>query len=391
MLGAGVFSAFGPASAQAGSWLPLALVIAAAVATLNAGASAQLAAQFPTSGGTYAYGRALLGPRWGFAAGWSFVVGKTASCAAMALTAAGYAVPGGGAARTAVAVAVVAAFTWLNCRGVHRTTAATTGLVAITLGVLALTVAVAFTAPRTTAPEGATSALGVLTGAGLVFFAFAGYARIATLGEEVMDPRRTIPRAIAIALTLTVLVYAAVVVALLWSLGPDALARSPAPLTDAVTAAGTPAAGTLVRVGAIAASLGALLALQAGLGRTMLAMAREGDLPRALAAVHPRHRVPHRAEVMIGLAAIALVLLGDLRQAIGFSSFGVLLYYAIANLSAWRQTGPNRRRPRSLDLVGLFGCLLLVVTLPRTDVVIGTAVVAIGVAGREVLHQVRGT
>ena len=187
---------------------------------------------------------------------------------------------------------------------------------------------------------------GVLQAAGLLFFAFAGYARIATLGEEVREPERTIPRAIPIALAITIGLYLLVGIAVLVALGPDALAASTRPLADAVDAVGAAWAVPVVRVGAAVASLGALLALIAGVGRTGLAMARNGDLPRWLGSVHPKYRVPDHAELTVAVVVSVLVLTTDLRGAIGFSSFGVLTYYAIANASAFTQDAAHRRWPR---------------------------------------------
>jgi basic amino acid/polyamine antiporter, APA family len=224
-----------------------------------------------------------------------------------------------------------------------------------------------------------------LQAAGLLFFAFAGYARIATMGEEVRDPRRTIPTAIPIALVIAVVVYLLVGAAALVAAGPDRLATSAAPLVTAVEAAGVGGLAPVVRVGAALASLGALLALLAGVGRTALAMARHRDLPRWLAAVHPRHRVPHHAELAVALAVCGLVLTGDLSAVIGFSSFGVLVYYAIANSAALTQPRADRRWPRALNLLGLAGCLGLVATLPAGSVVAGLATFAVGLAGRAVV------
>lgn len=380
MLGAGVFSAFAPAAAAAGAWLLLGLVIAAVVALCNATASAQLAARYPTSGGTYVYGRERLGPWWGYFAGWSFVVGKTASCAAMALTFAAYAAPAEW--QKPVAVAAVLALTTVNYFGVTRTAAVARVLVVVVLLVLVTAVAVAATAPGVPAADVPATPYGVLQSAGLLFFAFAGYARIATMGEEVRDPERNIPRAIVIALSVTVLVYGAVALALLNSLGAAGVAESGQPLADAV--GGQPWAVVAVRVGAAAASLGALLALIAGVGRTALAMAREGDLPRWLSAVHPRFSVPHRAELVLGAVVCVVVLLADVRTAIGFSSFGVLLYYAVANAAAFTQPREDRRYPRALQILGAVGCLVLVATLPWQAIAGGVAVVLAGLVYRAV-------
>jgi APA family basic amino acid/polyamine antiporter len=391
MIGAGVFSAFAPAAAAAGTALLIGLALAAGVAYCNAVASAQLAAQYPTSGGTYVYGRERLGEWWGFLAGWGFVVGKTASCAAMALTFASYAVPGSTWAQRLAAVLAVAVLTAANCHGITRTAGLARVLVAGSLLALLVVVGAILVSGGTdgsnltgSSPHGV---YGVLQSAGLLFFAFAGYARIATLGEEVRDPERTIPRAIPLALGITVVIYAAVGLTALLAAGPAALAGTSTPLATAAKAVGAAWTGPVVRIGATVASLGALLALIAGIGRTSLAMARNGDLPRRLAAVDPVHRVPARAELAVGAVVCLLVLTTDLRGAIGFSSFGVLTYYAIANASAYTQPPERRRWPRALNVVGVLGCATLVVTLPVTSVIAGATVLAVGVAGRALLRR----
>jgi len=396
MIGAGVFAAFTPAAAAAGSGLLFGLAIAAAVAYCNAVSSAQLAAQYPTSGGTYIYGRERLGPSWGFVAGWGFVVGKTASCAAMALTFAAYAVDGAGWVQRLVAVAAVLVLTTVNLLGITRTAALARVLVALTLLALLLLVVVivwkqdsAGSQPSPWRELSSSSPLGVLQSAGLLFFAFAGYARIATLGEEVRDPGRTIPRAILLALAITAAVYAAVAICLLITLGADGIAATPTPLVEAARAVDAAWLGPVVRAGAVVASLGALLALVAGVGRTSLAMARHGDLPRWLAGVDERHHVPHHAEIAVALVVVALVLTTDLRGAIGFSSFGVLVYYAVANAAAVTQSKEHRRRPRAVSIAGLVACLTLVGTLPTEAVVSGAVVLATGLAGRALVRRRR--
>jgi len=386
MVGAGVFAAFAPAAAAAGTWLLVGLAVAAVVAYCNATSSAQLAAQYPTSGGTYLYGRERLGAWWGFLAGWGFVVGKTASCAAMAMTFAAYAVPA--AWQRPVAVAAVVGLAAVNYRGITRTAALTRVIVAVVLTALGVSVIAAWSGAEAAGGGvgaielGSGSWYGVLQAAGLLFFAFAGYARIATLGEEVRDPARTIPRAIVVALAITVGVYVVVAVTLVGVLGAEGLASAEAPVAAAVAAGEWAWAEPVARVGASAAALGALLALLAGVGRTALAMARHGDLPRWLAGVHPRYQVPHHAEVVLAVVVSAVVLVADLRGAIGFSSFGVLLYYLVANLAAFTQEPGHRRFPRWLQVLGAIGCVVLVATLPWQSVVAGVAVFGVGVAYR---------
>ncbi len=396
MIGAGVFSAFGPAAAAAGASLLIGLALAAAVAYCNAVASAQLAAQYPTSGGTYVYGRERLGEWWGFLAGWGFVIGKTASCAAMALTFAFYAAPGGGWERRAVAAGAVAVLTGANLRGITRTAALARVLVAAAIVAL-LVVVGAILATGNVSRHGFAGLgglqhggiHGVLQSAGLLFFAFAGYARIATLGEEVREPERTIPRAIPIALAIVVVLYAVVGATALAAAGPSRLAAAATPLAAAAKIAGAAWAQPVVRVGAAVASLGALLALIAGVGRTTLAMARNGDLPRWLASVESHRSVPDHAELLLGAVVIALVLTTDLRGAIGFSSFGVLVYYTVANIAAFTQPAERRRWPRALNVAGAVACVVLVASLPRAAIVAGVSVFVIGLVGRALVLAAR--
>ncbi|WP_307807555.1 APC family permease [Naasia sp. SYSU D00948] len=386
MIGAGVFTAFAPAAAAAGTGLLAGLALAAVVAFCNATSTAQLAAAHPVSGGVYTFGRLELGPWWGFLAGWGFVIGKTASIGAMGLTVAAYLAPEGWA-RPAAILAVLAV-TAVNLLGVTRTAAAARVLVAVALAGLAIAVAAALGSAdpaRLSAEPGPDGGLyGILQSAALLFFAFAGYARIATLGEEVRDPSRTIPRAIVGALLLTMLIYGTVAAGLLLALGPELLARSPAPLARAAEEAGWAWAVPLIGIAAGLASLGALLALSAGIGRTVLAMARKRDLPPALAAVHPGSSVPRRAQLAVALAACLLLAVADLRTAIGFSSFGVLLYYLVANLAALRQAEGSRRYPRPLQVVGAAGCALLALTVPPASLAAGAAVLAAGLVYRAV-------
>ncbi|MEH3139136.1 MAG: APC family permease [Mycobacterium kyogaense] len=374
MIGAGIFVALAPAAAVAGTGLLIGLAVAAVVACCNALSSAWLAARYPQSGGTYVYGRERLGPFWGHTAGWSFVVGKTASCAAMALTVGHYAWP---AHATAVAVASVVALTAIGYAGVQKSALLTRIIVAVVLAVLVLVVVLIVGGgdPRTGRLAGDDpSPYGVLQAAGLLFFAFAGYARIATLGEEVRDPDRTIPRAVMIALGITLVVYAVVAVAVLAELGSTRLAVADAPLSEAIQAAGFGSLTPVVSAGAAIGALGALLALMLGVSRTTLAMARDHHLPHALAAVHPRHSTPHRAELAVGAVVAVVTALVDVRGAIGFSSFGVLLYYAIANASAFTLGR------RVVPAIGLIGCLTLAFTLPLSSVTAGAMVVAVGMA-----------
>ncbi|MFN8122160.1 MAG: APC family permease [Thermoleophilia bacterium] len=389
MLGAGVFGAVGPAAGSAGSALLLALVLAGAVAACNAASSARLAARYPESGGAYAYAGRRLGPPYGFAAGWAFTAGKLASCAAMALVLGNHVWP---EHPRVPALVAIAACTAVNHMGITKTAGATAAVLALVAAGLVAAVVGALAGgqadPGRIADAWTATPGGVLEAAGFLFFAFAGYARLATLGEEVRDPERTIPRAIALSVAIAFAVYAVVMTAALMAVRPEVLAASPRPLVAAVNAGSLDALAPVVSAAAAVASLGVLLSLLAGVSRTVFAMARKGDMPRPLRTVHRRRRVPHVAGLAAGVAVAAVVAVADVRGAIGFSSVLVLVYYALANASALGLPAGRLGVPRALAVAGLLGCLLVAAALPPSSVLAAAGIMMLGFAGW-VLRPVR--
>lgn len=382
MIGAGIFAAAGPAAQVAGTGLLIAVILAGLLAFLNASSMAQLAALYPESGGAYVYGKKRLGNFYGFLAGWSFVVGKLASCAAMALTFAHYAAPNYAKPLAASAVVILSAVNYL---GIKKTALATKILV----GLAILSLSIVIFASLTGGAADATrlhgwfergGVLGILEATGMMFFAFAGYARIATLGEEVRHPSVTIPRAIVIALSITLFVYFLVVTTLLLTVDIDQLASSRAPLALAVESGSFSFLSPVVRIGACIAAAGVLLSLLAGVSRTVFAMAANKDLPAALAAVHSTYKVPHRAELSVGVLVITCIILADIRTAIGFSSFAILLYYAIANAAAFTLTTKQRLWPRWMTALGFVSCILIAFSLPIATIVVGLILILCGSA-----------
>lgn len=382
MIGAGVFSTWSPAADAAGTGILIGLVVAAVVAFCNATSSAQLAAVHPESGGTYVYARRQLGPVWGYLAGWGFVVGKTASCVAIALTAGAYLWPDH--ARL-IAVTAVAAVAIVNIGGLTRTVLVTKCLLAVALVALGSVVVAGWSNPDTSLARITpleTSPLDILRSAGFLFFAFAGYARIATLGEEVRNPATTIPKAIPRALTGVLVIYAAVGVTLLVAVPIDAISTSDAPLGLVISASSFEWLMPVVRVGAGIAALGVLLNLIPGISRTVLAMARSHELPHWFASIDQRRSLPLRAELAVTSAVITLTATLDLRGAIGFSGVTILTYYAITNAACLTLPREQRRWPRVVSVFGLAGCITLAVMLPIAAICAGIVVLAVGIATR---------
>lgn len=378
MVGAGVFYVFAPAASLAGSWVLLSLAIAGFIAMVNALSVAQLSLHYPATGGVYSFATHYVSPRVGFLAGWLFLAGKTASAGAIALVAASYLAPD---YAPVVAAACIAVFAIVNITGVKTTAALSFLLSGFVVTVLAVTSTVSFTLAPAGLDPVPSSPFGVAQAAGLFFFAFAGYARMATLGEEVINPKRVLPRVIVGTLVGVLALYALVGTALIRSLGVQDLAVSVAPVAELVA----PQWQFVVVSAAVVASLGSLLTILAALSRVSLAMARDGNLPGALATIWSKTSSPAVSEAVMASMAIVLVFTLDPLWLVGASSGSVLLYYAISHWSALAQPASERVIWRALPVVGLLVCVLLVVTLPTASVMTTVVILAVGLVIGQVL------
>lgn len=405
IVGTGVFVSLGLAAGIAGPSMLIALVLAAVVAALNGLSSAQLAAAHPVSGGTYEYGYRFLGAPLGFLAGWMFLCAKTASAATAALGLAGYAIElaGGDASedawRIGIAVGGAALVTGLCVVGIRRTNVTNAIIVTVTLAaLLAFVVGGLPTALR----EGTANLAGVLdVGApsdflhatALLFVAYTGYGRIATLGEEVRDPARTIPRAVIVAMIVVLVLYASVAGVAVASVGAErfhlATTERAAPLEVVAGAFDVDVVARVLSVGAVTAMLGVLLNLVLGLSRVWLAMGRRGDMPAALARVASTTKVPVVAVIVTGASIALLATVGQVRTTWSFSAFTVLVYYAITNLAALRLPPELRRYPRVVPALGLVGCLGLAFWVDPTIWLVGLGILAGGLVWHLVARRLR--
>lgn len=388
MLGAGVLVVWASATAAAGAGVLVALPLAALIAALNATSTIRLAMRHPRAGGVYASGRAELGPVWGFAAGVLFLVGKTASVAAIGLVAGAYLWPGG---ERIVAAALVVALAAINATGI-RSTALVSGIAAaiVITGLIVVLGAALVRGPADPSPEvlwpsaGPDAVLGVLQATGLIFFAFAGYARIATLGEEVRDPVRTLPRAALVSVAGVLLLGAGVLVTLLVLLGTRRLAVSAAPVAEAAGPAWAPVVAGIAAV----ACAGSLTGVLAGLSRTALAMGRDRELPGVLARIGAQRATPVVADVLVAVVALVAVLLLDPARVIGVSACAVLGYYAIAHVAALR-AGAAAGVPRSVAIAGLAGCVVVTLATPWPALVGVAGALALALLVRAVVRRSR--
>jgi APA family basic amino acid/polyamine antiporter len=392
IVGTGIFVSIGLSAGIAGPSVIFAIAIAALVATCNGLNSAQLAANHPVSGGTYEYGYRYLNPRLGFIAGWVFLLAKSASAATAALGFSGYFLDALGVTSRGflvpLALGAVIVFTLIVLSGIRRSNRTNTVVVSITLATLALFVVTGFSfiEVENFSPFFPTTSTGgmaaFLQATALMFVAYTGYGRVATLGEEVHNPRRTIPRAIIATLVTTMVLYVVVAFVGVGTIGSESLAQAAlieaAPLEEAAYTFGLPLVPQLIAFGAITAMLGVLLNLLLGLSRVLLAMGRRRDMPPAVARLNQASTTPPVAVAVMGIVVGLLVMIGDVRITWSFSAFTVLIYYALTNLAALQLKPEERLFPRYVAWVGLIACLFLAFWVEIEIWLVGLGIIVVG-------------
>jgi APA family basic amino acid/polyamine antiporter len=402
IIGTGVFVSIGISAGITGPSVILAIMLAAFVATFNGLNSSQLAANHPVSGGTYEYGYRYLNPRIGFTAGWTFLLAKSASAATAALGFAGYlsyTLDADESLLVPIALATVVVLTVIVIGGIRRSSMVNIIIVSVTLFALTLFVVTGIwsfdgdnLSPFFDSEAEDTSLTAFLEATALMFVAYTGYGRIATLGEEVHEPRRTIPRAIIIALLVIMALYASVAIVSVGAIGAgalsDATAEQAAPLEVAARDFDVPAVPEIVAIGAMTAMLGVLLNLILGLSRVLLAMGRRRDMPSVVARLDEAGTTPYIAVGIMGTFIAALVLIGDVRTTWSFSAFTVLIYYSITNLAALQLKQDERIFPRIIAWLGLGACLFLSFWVEPAIWLTGVGLIIAGLIWQEIARRV---
>ena len=391
IIGAGIFVVTGIAAGVSGPAFVVGLLVAGIIATFNALSSAQLAAKYPNSGGTYEYGYILINPSFGFSAGWMFLISKLSAAGVVAIGFGSYfyqLVPI--ASPLVFSVSAVILLTTANYFGIKKAGILNLVIVAVTLLSLLYLVFSGIPEVNTAnfkpfAPFGIS---GIAEAAALLFFAFTGYARIATLAEEVAEPKKTIPRAIVITIVTAILLYAAISIVAIGVIGTESMANSKSPLQVVADALSTPAISTIITIGASTAMLGVLLSQVLGISRMMLAMGRRNDLPSFFETIHERYRVPHIGILITGAIILILTVVGTFEFIVRSATFTILLYYSITNIAALRQPKSDRMYGIIIPILGLLGCLAMSVSLPLNVITSGVGLLIAGFALRFLFHKI---
>ena len=400
IIGTGVFVSIGIAAGVTGPSVVLAIAMASIVAACNALSSAQLAASLPVSGGTYEYGYHYLRPLLGFSAGWMFLCAKTASAATAALGFSGYLLCNTPFTdrewQIGIALAAVVTLTVIVLQGIHRSNRVNQVIVSLTVFALLLFVVAGIPDALQSAPQHLAAILPTTFGSfleatALMFVAYTGYGRIATLGEEVQSPRTTIPLAIIITLVASALIYMSVAIVSIASVGADAMAAATqdraAPLEVIARQFKLPGVALIVGVGAVTAMLGVLLNLILGLSRVLLAMGRRGDMPAIVTRLNRARTTPYVSVIVIGSVIGLLTISGDIKLTWSFSAFTVLVYYAVTNLAALALPEADRLYPRWISLLGLASCLFLAFWVQWQVWLAGLGILATGLAWRSCFRR----
>ncbi len=383
IIGSGIFIVTGIVAGIAGPAMIISVLIAGIIALFSALSVAELSAYLPEEGGTYAFAQKLISPFAGFIAGWIWIFSNIFVGAAVSLGFAHYfvtlfpAVP-----VKIIAVIICIIFLTINYIGLEESTLLNNLLVTLKVLILLFFIAfgLGFFASSHFIPPAPFGTTGILAGAALIFFAYTGFARVTIMAEEVKDPEKTIPRSIYLALGISTLLYVLVSLVAVGLIGTPDLALSGSPLADAIRVTGSPAAVMVISLGAMIATASVLLTTIMGISRIVFAMARNNDLPLALSNISPRFSTPHYAIWVTGAFMVAAIILADLTLVVAVSTFAMLIFYLIANISASRIPSQYQRYPAIVPVIGVLTCAGLVVFLGINSWIIGIIGLAIGIA-----------
>ncbi len=387
IVGAGIFVVVGVAIGYAGPAIVISIIIAAIVASFTAFSFAELGSAIPRQGGVYAFAYEIASPSAGFVVGYLWLFGQTVAGAAISLGFAGYFVavfPS--LSLKVVAVSIVLGLTALNLVGIKRSAMVNNALVLTKIAIICLFIL--FGIPRVElvnySPFAPNGFIGILQGAGFMFFAFLGFGRIAMLGEEVKKPNRTVPLSILLSFATSAVIYAFAGFTATGLLDYRLLAQSNSPLADAAGAIGTPLLAEVVSLGALFATISVLLTALIGLSRVSFAMARNGQLPKSIARIHPRLGTPYASILITGILMAILTLIFDLRQTAAITSFSILSTHVVLNYCAIRvrKKIPDVKAFKAplhplLPMLGMISCLVLLLSLPLESWLVSSAVIAV--------------
>ena len=359
MIGAGLFNNLAPTSKISSYSTMFALLFASTLAIANASSSAQLAAIYPQTGGTYLYATNVLGKGYGALAGIAFIAGKIISCIAIALTLGNYLSID--YAKEFASLFSVLVFL-LGYFGIHKTVKLAKWLVGILISILLFYCISILTTQNINLKIPVTQGFSIesfLLSSAIWFFSFTGYSRLATFGEEIKEPEKIIPKAIGVGLGITIFIYIVINWLTLSILDPEILSNVNTPLSLAMDVSNFSAFSYLIIIGSSVAMFSVFLALMPAISRILVAMARDGILPVSFSKIHRKNNSAYVSEIVVLFFVIIGIYNLDVVPAIKLSSFFILIYYSLTNLSVLKLSINKRIYPKQIAQYGFIVCVLL--------------------------------
>ena len=363
MIGAGLFNNIAPTAKISSYGSIVGLLIASTLAFANASSSAQLSSLFPKTGGTYLYAKEVLGKPYAIVAGTVFIVGKTISCIAIALTIGNYISPVYG---KELGVALCLLIFLLSFSGIHKTAEIARWFLWILFGLLIFysisiisTSGVDYNIPVFSVD----SFNDILLSASIWFFAFTGYSRLATFGEEIKNPKEIIPTAIFTGLGITILVYLMITWLTLSIVSPNIIMNSSTPLLVAMDVSRFSEFTFLIVFASSIAMVSVFLALMPGISRIYVALSRDKILPEAFSKIHKKFNSAYFSEAFVLISVIIGIYSFDVVGSIKLSSFFILVYYTITNLCVIRLDKEKRLYSVGIAYFGFALCIVLAIAL----------------------------
>ena len=351
IIGAGIFTVSGVAAGLAGPSSILAVIVGALIAIFTGMSFAELAHMYAREGGNYEYSREVLGSYAGYIAGFIWIIATIISGAAVALSFGGYfssilniASP------EVIAALLILILAIINYFGVKHSARLATILIAINIAILILfaVAGIFFVKLSNFTPFLPKGISGMLASSAFIFFAYTGFARITMLGEEIEEPKKTIPRAIILSIAISAVIYILVMFVLIGIVPYAQIDNSKSPLAQAIFyATHNLALEYTISVGAMIATINVDLAMILGLSRVVFAMARDKDLPKSLAKIN-KYGAPSTAILFSTIIMILAIFSISFKNIISFSNAAALTSYAIANLAAIKLAFMRRRNKRSM-------------------------------------------
>ena len=363
MIGAGLFNNIAPTAKISSYGSILGLLLASTLAIANASSSAQLSSLFPKTGGTYLYANEVLGKPYAVTAGTVFIIGKTISCVAIALTVGNYISPVYG---KEIGVILCLLVFLLSFSGIHKTAEIAKWFVWIIFGLLLFYAVSIISTPyiNLSIPIFESASVdNILLSASIWFFAFTGYSRLATFGEEIKNPREIIPTAIFTGLGVTIFLYFGITWLTLSIISPEFIMNSNTPLLVAMDVSRFSEFSFLIVFASSIAMVSVFLALMPGISRIYVALSRDKILPNAFSKIHKKFNSAYFSEGIVFISVIIGIYSFDVVRSIELSSFFILIYYAITNFCVIKLEKSDRLYSLTIAVYGMIMCLLLALYL----------------------------